>query len=170
MTRAVHELLIGALLLGGARAGGQGPDSDQNQRRGVPTGVTLTSDRPTGYFPLDAERLASAPPILALRITRVVNPGLTPFEIFVYLSYPPGDGRREAERILIGNFGLYPPDRPAGFLLRASTAFRKLKTTGSKPTEVRLLLEMRRIHPKEPWTTVEVDVAPPEWRDKAILP
>jgi hypothetical protein len=131
--------------------------------------VTLTNDRPAGYFPLDAETLASAPPFLVLRITRVVNPGRTPLQIFVYLSYPPPAGRTEPERTLIGNFGLFPADRPARFLLRASPAFHKLKTTCSKPTDVRLLLEMKRIHPKEPWTSIEVVVAPPEWLDNIVL-
>ncbi len=170
MTRAIHGVLIGVLLLGSVRAGGRGGDDDQNPRRGVPAPVTLTNDRPAGNFPLDAQTLASAPPFLALRITKVVNPGRTPLQIFVYLSYPPGAGRTEPERILIGNFGLFPADRPGRFLLRASTAFHKLKTMSSKPSAVRLLLEMKRLHPKEPWTPIEVVVAPPEWGDKTSPP
>jgi hypothetical protein len=167
MTLPVHGLLIWALLLGGARAKGPGPDGDQDQRQAAPTEVTLTHVRPTGYFPLDAETLASAPTTLVVRITRVVNPGNTPFQVFVYLSYLSGVGRTEPQRILIGNFGLFPPDHPARFLLRASSAFQKLKATGSKPTDVSLVLEMRRINEAKPWTPIEVVVAPPEWHYKA---
>jgi hypothetical protein len=165
MTPAVHGLLTCALLFGGAASGGRSLGGGP-QRPSQPAPLTLTNERPTGYFHLDPETLASAPPILTVRITRVVNPGETPFQVFVYLSYQSGAGRTEPEKILIGNFGLYPPDRPAGFLLRASTAFRKLKTTGSRPTNIRLLLEMKRIHPKSPWTPVAIAVAPPEWRDE----
>lgn len=164
MTPAVCGLLFWALLLGGARAMGQGLGGDQHQRQAAPTRVTLTNERPAGYFPLDPETLASAPPILGVTITRVVNPGKTPFQVFVYLSYQSGAGRTEPEKIRIGNFGLYPPDRPAGFLLRSSQAFRKLKSLSSSPTDVRLLLEMKRIHGTRPWTSVEVTVAAPEWR------
>ncbi|HMD98694.1 MAG TPA: hypothetical protein VKM93_15350 [Terriglobia bacterium] len=166
MTPVVHGLLVWALLIGGARPGGQGPEGYQDQREAAPPRVMLTNDRPSGYFPIDQQTLASAPPILVVRITSVVNPDRTPFQVFVYLSYQSRAGQSEPERILIGNFGFYPPDHPSAFLLRASTAFRKLKTTSSRPTDVRLLLEMRRIHEAKPWTPVEVTVAPPEWRDQ----
>jgi len=164
VTSAVCGLWLWALLLGGSHAKGQGLDGDRGQRQAAPTRVTLTNHRPTGYFPIDPETLASAPPILGVTITRVVNPGKTPFQVFVYLSYQPRTGRTEPEKILIGNFGLYPPDRPSGFLLRSSRAFRKLKSLSSSPTDLRLLLEMKRIHAKSPWTAVEVTIAPPEWR------
>jgi hypothetical protein len=166
MTPAVYGLLVWALLLGGARSAGRSPGGGA-ERPGKPTPVTLTNDRPTGYFPLDPETLASAPPVLALRITRVVNPGETPFQIFVYLSCQQGageKGRTEPEKILMGNFGLYPADSSAGFRLRASNAFRKLKAASSNPTDVRLLLEMKRIHETRPWTPVAVVVAPPAWQ------
>jgi hypothetical protein len=168
MKPAVSGLLIGALLFCGFRAGGQSAESrDQGETK--PTPVTLTNDRPTGFFPLDAETLAHAPPILALTITKVVNPGEAGLGISVYLWYravaAPGG---EREKILIGNFSLYPPDHRAGFLLRASEAFRKLQEAGgvSKVSEVRLLIEMKRIHEKTPWTPVELVVAPPEWREE----
>jgi len=168
MTPTVQGLLIWALLFGGARSGRQSLDGGA-QRPGQPTRVTLTNDRPTGYFPLDPETLASVPPVLAVTITKVVNPGETPFQVFVYLSCQPATGekgRTEPQKILIGNFGLYPADRPASFLLRASPAFRKLKATSPKPTDVRLVLEMKRIHETKPWTSIEVTVAPPEWQSE----
>jgi hypothetical protein len=66
--------------------------------------------------------------------------------------------------MLVGNASLYPADRPGGFRLRASAAFAKLKA--AKATDLRLVVELKRIHPAQPWTQVEVTVAPPQWRDE----
>jgi hypothetical protein len=165
MTLAVRALLIWALLLGGAHSREQSPGFDQKPP--APTRVTLTDDHPEGFFLIPPEILSSPPPVLALNMTQVVNPAETPFQVFVYLSCRPGSGaarQSKAVKLLVGNVGLFPPDRPARFLLRASTAFRKLKATNPNPADVRLLLEMKRIHETKPWTRVEVTVAPPEWR------
>jgi hypothetical protein len=137
--------------------------------QGEPVGISLSNDRPRGSYSIDPETLASAPPVLKLTIPHVVNPNKLPFQIFVYLSLESQAGGRSGthqERILVGNFGLYPPDLPATFLLRSSRAFGKLKTMTSNPTNVHLLLEMKRIHEASPWTLVEVTVAPPEWQRK----
>ena len=164
MTPAVHGLLLWALLLGGTQHSEQSP-GEGIQGPAKPTSVTLTNDHPTGFFILDPETIASAPPVVAVSLTRVVNPNKTPFQVFVYLSYLPEAGEKpRTQRILIGNFGLYPPDRPGGARLRASNAFRQLKAARPKPTEVRLVLELKRIHERRPWTPIEVTVAPPNWQ------
>ena len=164
MIPAVHGLLLSALLLGCAPQSGESL-GDGIQGPAKPTSVTLTNDHPTGYFVLDPKAIASAPPVVAVSITRVVNPGKTPFQVFVYLSYESGVGEKgRTRRILVGNFGLYPPDRPGGARLRASNAFRQLKAARPEPAGVRLVLEMKRIREKRPWTPVEVTVAAPEWR------
>jgi hypothetical protein len=132
-----------------------------------PAGVTLTNERPTGSFTISPGTLESAPPILKLTISQVVNPDKLPFQVFVYFSFEShtgGSAGKHQDRILVGNFGLYPPDHPATFSLRASRAFSKLKTMTSNPGNVHLVLEMKRIHEASPWTTVEVTVAPPEWQ------
>ena len=168
MKRAVDGLLLWTLLLGNRGARGEGPGGG-TKRPAQQTDVTLTSERPTGYFLLDPEMFASAPPVLAVRITRILNPSKIPLQVFVYLSYQTKAGGKrgtEPEKILIGNFDLYPADRPARFLLCASTAFRKLKTTSPKPTDVQLLLQMKRLHETRTRTPVEVTLAPPEWRSE----
>jgi hypothetical protein len=137
MTLAVHGLLIWALFLGGACARGQGLDGGA-QGQTEPTRVTLTNDHPEGTFLIAPEILASQSPVLALTMTQVINPAKTAFQVFVYLSYQPGSEekyRPAPAKILLGNVGLYPPDRPGGFLLPSSTAFRKLKAASSKPTD-----------------------------------
>jgi hypothetical protein len=163
----VHTLLIWTLLLGSGYGSATSPDCIVSQKE--PVGISLTNERPTGSFSIDPEALASAPPILKLTVSQVVNPNELPFQIFVYLSLdsqPGGTPGTHQERILIGNFGLYPPDHPASFLLRTSRAFSKLKTMTANPTNVHLLLEMKRIHEASPWSLVEVTVAPPEWQRK----
>jgi len=134
--------------------------------------VTLTDAKPSGFFPLPEKVLASAPRILSLTITKVVNPAGTALDIAVYLSFEPASatgrttGRRE--RILIGNISLYPPGHPAGFLMPVDEAFGKLEAAApaSHSSNVRLLIEMRRVHARIPWTPVELVVAPPAWREK----
>ncbi len=163
MTPVVRGLLIWALLFCRPYAG-QSPDSrDKGRERLAP--LTLTNDRPVGYFPIAPETLAGAPPILAVSITRVVNPDETAFGIFVYLSRAE-KGYPEPERILVGNFSLYPADHPGKFLMRSSLAFRKLEAAGSlsKSSQVRLVLEMRRLREMKPWTPVAVTIAPPDWQ------
>jgi len=156
----VGGLLAGALLLGSARTEGQRVDPSASQGR--PQAVKLTNNQTEGSFAVSPDTLASAPPVLALSFTRVVNPANTPFEVFVYLSYRPVETAGTApRRILLGNGSLYPADRPGGFRLRASAAFAKLKA--AKATDVRLVLEMKRLRPAEPWSKVEVTVAPPQW-------
>jgi hypothetical protein len=83
--------------------------------------------------------------------------------LFVYLSYQATSG---FQKILVGNVGFYPPDRPAGFLLRSSRAFAELKRSTTKPSDVRLSLEIKRLHESKPWTQVEITVAPPEWKSE----
>jgi len=171
MVRAVSGALIGALLFCGIPNAGQSRDR-QDETLGK-AAATLTSDSPSASIPVDVEMLSKAPPILALTITKVVNPKNVGLGVSVYLSYlpPTGSAGTEARRkkILVGNFSLYPSIRASGFLLRTSEAFSKLRAAGaiSQSSDVRLLLEMKRIHEKKPWSHVELVVAPLEWRQRA---
>jgi hypothetical protein len=161
MMAVVRGLLAGALLFVGVWTEGQPADSDESQVQAEQ--VELTNSRPTASFTVSADTLVSSPPVLALSFPRVVNPANTPFAVFVYFSYRPGEKAGTAlVRILLGNGSLYPADRPGGFRLRASAAFAKLKA--AKATDVRLVVELERLHPAEPWTQVEVTVAAPQWR------
>ncbi|HXJ91988.1 MAG TPA: hypothetical protein VMT20_03805 [Terriglobia bacterium] len=163
MTAAIHGLLIGVLFFGGTRTGEQSSDAGQEGMQA--NGVKLTNTRPEASFPVPAATLASSPPVLALHFTQVTNPSETPFQIFVFLSYRPAEeGVAGPVRVLLGNGALYPPDRPGGLIMRASSAFRQLKA--AKGMDVKLVLEMKRLHPQTPWSPVEVTVAPPEWRSE----
>jgi hypothetical protein len=160
-------LLAGVLLSGGKSTEGQSVHPNAGQAQPEP--LELTNSRTTGSFAVSPETLRSAPPVLALRFPRVVNPANTSFAIFVYLSYRPGEGKdAPSVKILLGNGSLYPADRPGGFLLRSSAAFAKLKA--AKATDVRLVLEMKRLHPAEPWSRVEVTVLPPRWQSESSDP
>lgn len=126
--------------------------------------VVLTDQQPAGSFPVAREILASKPPIVFLPITRVVNPGITPFEIWVHLSFQNRKSARGQKRVLVGNFSLYPPDKTGGFQLNAADAFRSLEEAGKEQGEVRLEVEMRRIQDMKRDTPIEVTVSPPVWR------
>jgi hypothetical protein len=163
MRRLLSGLLLTALFAGSARqavCSGRG----QDQKGGQAANATLTSDHPAGSFSIPPETLRSAPPVVVIQVTKVANPAGTPFQMFVYLSYRSAPGQEQKEKIPIGNLGLFPADRPAGFLLRASNAFAQLKATASSATDVCVLVELKPLHKTDRLTSVEVTVAPPKWK------
>ena len=123
--------------------------------------VTLTPEHPAASFPINRETLAGSPPILRLPVTEVVNPARTPIGIYVYLC----PARKSAEKLLVGNFALFPPDHPGAFLMGASKAWADLRSRGY-PGDVGLRVELKRIHPEKPWTRLKITVAPPQWLRK----
>jgi hypothetical protein len=131
-----------------------------------PETLTLTNEYPTRSFPVDPDLLAQPPAILELSVTKVVNSALTSVAVFVYLSPIADKGKPEPEKILVGNFSLYPPDRPGKFLLPVSTAFRRLNGGHgvSKSNRVRLVLEMKRLDETSPWTPIALTISQPKWR------
>ena len=126
--------------------------------------VVLTNQQPAGSFPVAREILASKPAIVFVSITRVVNPDITPFEIWVHLSFENRKSASGEKRILVGNFSLYPPDKTGGFQLNAADAFRTLEEAGKEQGEVRLEVEMRSLHDMKRGTPIEVTISPPVWR------
>jgi hypothetical protein len=160
-TVVAQTLSAGALFVVALSAVAQQAEPTGTQAR--PESIELTNKQTTGSFAVSPDVLASAPPVLGLSFPRIVNPANTPFSIFVHFSYRTAKATGTSpEKMLVGNASLYPADRPGGFRLRASAAFAKLKA--AKATDIRLVVEMKRIHPAQPWTPVEVTVAPPQWR------
>jgi hypothetical protein len=125
--------------------------------------VTLDAGHLAGSFPVDPETVLAAPPVLSLSVTRVVNPAAQPFTLVVYLTSA-GEGG-EAVKIRVGTVSLYPADRPAGFLLRTSSAFADLRRQrhATRPQSVRLLIELQPIHAGTAPGNLEVTVAAPRW-------
>lgn len=154
-------VLMGMLLGSPQRSLARSQGAQDNQEQ--PASVTLSNNAPSASFPVSDAILQSAPPVLALRVSRVVNPSALAVHLLVYLTYG-GQAHASPQKILIGDVGFYPPDRPAGFLLRSSRAFDQLKAVHPHPVDVRLLLELRRLHQTQPWSPVQLTVAPPEWR------
>lgn len=87
--------------------------------------ITLTNQKATGSFPLRPDLLKNPPPALLVQVTKVVNPSARAVTVFVYLSRPSEKRDIPAEKIDIGNFSLYPADRPGTFTLNPTTALRK---------------------------------------------
>jgi len=162
ITRAC-PLLFCALLLWTSASVPQNSAGSSTER--ASHSVILTSQHPSASFAVAPEVVASKPPVLFVSISKVINPEQTSLEILVYLSRSENEGA-DGSRVLIGNFSLYPPDRPAGFQLSTSDAFRKLAASKSsqKERQVRVVFEMRRLHEGKPWSAVELTLPPPEWR------
>ena len=163
MLPAIWRLLIWGLVSCGPAAPMENARA-QDMGQGTPAPVTLSDKHSTGSFPVDSQTLASAPPILRVSITRVVNPERTPIRVSVYLERVE-TGRPGLRKIPIGNFTLYPTDAPAAFVLPSSAAFRELQAESplTASSEVRLWLELERIRATKPWTRVEVTVGPAAW-------
>ena len=129
--------------------------------------VTLTETKPVARIQLSASIRAVPAPIMEVSVIKISNPQEMSFSIFVSLEW-----RRHAqvsiqsEKVLVGNFTVYPPDRTGSYILRASTAFEKLKAMGADLArdEVVILLEMKRTNPDKPWSSVQVEIAPLRWR------
>lgn len=122
--------------------------------------VTLTNERPTGSFVLTRDLVKRAPRVLEVSLTKVVNPRAKQVNIFVYFS----DTKSTSRKIEVGNFSLYPADRPGKFMLDAAPAFRKLnETKDAAAKEWRVVFELDR--PAEQATSqIEVTIAPPNWK------
>ncbi|MBC8029112.1 MAG: hypothetical protein H7Z16_03295 [Pyrinomonadaceae bacterium] len=147
---------------GSAKApGSQSRDTKIDEPLAAPP-VVLTDKQPKGSWGVASDVLAGDEEILEVAITKVVNPGKTPVSIFVYLANTE-KGKANGEPILVGNFSLYPPDRPGKFLLSAAPALRKVSAT-SKGGNMVLEFEMKRLDEQKAWTPVELNIAPPKWR------
>jgi len=124
--------------------------------------LVLTTQRATGSFSIGADVVASAPAVLELSVTKVVNPDRSGVGLAIYLVPAAGNQDDTARRILVGNPSLYPADSPNRFILRTSAAFQKLSGGGAaKPA--RLIVELQRLNEKQPWNQVELTIAPPKW-------
>jgi hypothetical protein len=127
--------------------------------------ITLSDIHPSGSFPLSAGTIAAVPAILRLSVIKVDNAAATPVVIYVNVVVQAGGAESPSNyQAAVGNFSLYPPDHPAGFALDATNAFRALRPhLAAQSGSARLVLEMRRLNPKRPWTPVALTIAPPEW-------
>jgi hypothetical protein len=123
--------------------------------------VTLTNARPAGSFLLQQDLLKQPPAVLEVSVTKVVNPASRPINIFVYFSAVKKDA---SQKIQVGNFSLYPADRPGKFMLDPAPAFRKLaETKDAGVKEWRVVFELER-PAAEPTSRVEVTIAAPNWK------
>jgi hypothetical protein len=128
--------------------------------------ATLSNEHPTASFTAYPD-LNDPPTILEVSVTKVVNPARKPITIFVHLSPVSDKPDAAPAKFAIGNFSLYPADRPAKFMLDPATAFRKAAETkdaaNTKEWLVTYVLERRA--GEEP-AQVEVTIAPLWKRDK----
>jgi hypothetical protein len=125
--------------------------------------LKLTGERPIGTFKVSPETVAAHGPILETTVSNVVNPAGTSLSVIVYLGRGETTSETQPRLIEVGRFSLYPPDRPGKFLLRSTSAFNQLITSGAKQDDVQLVFEMKRDSESAPWTGVELTIDPPKW-------
>jgi hypothetical protein len=160
-------LMFWALCFSGANCGaakmqGPQPAAQKAEKPASPT-VKLTAAQPSASLPVAADIFQSDPEVLEVSISKVENAARTPISIFVYLTTGK-EGKSEAEKVLVGNFSLYPADSPGNFSLNARPALRAITDKSPNPNEPRLVFELRRIDETKPWTAVEVTIEQPKWR------
>ena len=167
------KLLLAALFIWSLPLLGMSCGSANVQERAsepAPETITLTNQHPTGSFPLQPDSLkdlptgTEVPPVFAalqVAVTKVVNPNARAVNIFVYLSRR-NEKRDNPEKIEVGNFSLYPADRPGKFTLDPKTAFRKA-SAASNDTNIkdwRLVFELEQ-NPQQASSSLEVTIAKP---------
>lgn len=136
------------------------PNPERKEAGPVQPTIKLSTDAPNGSFALDPNLIPPSADVLEISITKVVNASQTPVSIFVYLDDNEEKSDRDVERVPLGSFSLYPPDRPGKFLLPVPLSRRKLMP-GSK---VLMTFELKRVDETKPGTKVEVEMSPPNWR------
>jgi hypothetical protein len=160
-------LMVWALCFSGANCGAakvQGPQTEgPKAEQTVSPTVKLTPEHPIASLPFAANIFASDPEVLEVSITKVENTAKTPVSIFVYLANAKAE-KSDAEKILVGNFSLYPADSPGKFALNPRPALHTMSAKTPNPTDPRLVFELRQIDQTKPWTPVEVTIEQPKWR------
>ena len=169
MNAFLFALVIWALPFLGFSCGSttiQNPSSAQSQPTPTPTQETMTlTDRElVGSFPLTPDQIKHPPEVLEVVITKVVNPGSSPVSIFAYLA--PADGKRKAEAVELGNFSLYPVDRPGKFMLGPEAALRQASRTINPSNDDKWQLRFVMRLPEQNKSSVEVTIASPNWQAK----
>lgn len=124
--------------------------------------VTLTNKNSTGSFPLQPDLLKNPPTGLLVFVTKVVNPSARAVTVFVYLSRPSEKRDSPAQKIDIGNFSLYPADRPGKFTLNPTTALRKAaeSSNDANSKDWRIVFELEQKAEQES-SPLEVTIAAP---------
>jgi hypothetical protein len=131
--------------------------------------VTITNAQPIARIQLPAGIRVAPAPILEIPVVKISNPQEMSFSIFASLEWRRyGQGSTGIEKILLGNFTVYPPDQTGSYMLRSSTAFEKLKAMGADLVrdQVVILLEMKRTNPNKAWSAVVVEIGPLRWRSE----
>jgi hypothetical protein len=127
--------------------------------------VTLTYDHPTASFAVAPDVLKKAPATLEVSVTKVVNPAAKSVTILVHLSPANEKGELSNARIAVGNFSLYPVERPGKFMLDAADALRTAAGTRMPPDAKgwRLVFELER-QAEQGSAPLEVTIAAPNWK------
>ena len=135
--------------------------------RVVPGTITLTNEHPSASCAVYSD-LNDPPTRLEISVTKVVNPGAQPVTILVSLSPNYEKDDTTPPKVEVGNFSLYPVDRPGKFMLDPVPAFRKASQLkdASKVKEWFVVFELKQ-EAGQRSSPLEVTLEWPQWkRDK----
>jgi hypothetical protein len=170
MKLVLAALIIWSLpFLGGScgSANVQKPEPELAVPSFVAATLTLTNEHPSGSFPIYPD-LNDPPKRVEIAVTKVVNPRAAPVTILVSLSPNYEKDSPAPPRVEVGNFSLYPVDRPGKFTFDAIPAFGKAARLkdASKVKEWFVVLELKP-EPGRASSPLEVTIEQPQWkRDK----
>ena len=128
--------------------------------------LVLTDKNPTGSFSFDPSQKRAGAEILELTVTKVVNPSMTPVTISVSLVVNGDAGTTDSKKVKIGDFTLYPPDRPGKFMLSATPVWFEVSKR-SKEAKYKIVVDMERADKTKPWTSIAVEFKDPELKSTA---
>lgn len=148
----------------------QNPPTPERELTPVPivkATITLTKEHPTRSFAVYPS-LTDPPTVVEISVTKVVNPAARAVNIFVHLAPVNEKAGAVPPKFAVGNFSLYPADRPGKFMLDPASAFRKISETKdvSKVKEWLVVFELEQ-KAEQGSSPVEVTIEAPQWkRDK----
>jgi hypothetical protein len=105
----------------------------------------MTFNDPNLLFSYSPDSVIKKYSILVLQVTQVINPQNIPVTIFISFS-------DSVTKWPVGNFSLYPADRPGEFRFRLTSAFEKIQTekkSDKKNICLQLSLNKENIEAKE---------------------
>ena len=120
------------LLLTAGQLLAQKPPAERRANRPLEyCATTLSLAKPRAVFPAAPVQGSNVPHIVAIPLTRIVNPAMVGFSISL-------DLQAQGKQIVhVGSVGPFPADRPGAFNLRVNTALEKLRAFPAAPASRR---------------------------------
>jgi hypothetical protein len=128
--------------------------------------IVLAAAQPMARIPIQTEVWTEKRTSLAISILKIENPHEASFSIEVFLEPQSNNGATAKPNLAsaeIGVLGVYPTGQTGDYRLETSAALRRVQGSGAEANHLCLRLELRRIHPKDSQSGLEVTLSAPRW-------